>query len=193
MEFLQPGVEKDLQAPWFFLAPVVVLGQLQADQPARGQQLALQLPGNGAVDSEGLAQGLLHLAVPGVIHPAGDQLPGHEKQKQGGHQSQADKGQNQPGAQPGAEDLAPPLQKQLGQLAENQKGEEQQDKGVEVEEAEGQQAAGHRLPPPVHQEDFQGGDGHHQHQGDADKGAFPAPFSLFRGRSLRGVGALTQH
>ena len=67
-----------------------------------------------------------------MVHPAGDQLPGHEKEEQGGQQGQADEGEDQPGAQPGAEDLAAPLQEELGEMPEDEEGEEQQQEGVDI-------------------------------------------------------------
>ncbi len=121
---------------------------------------------------DGLVQGLLHLPVPGVVHPAGNELPGHEKEEQGGQQGQTDEGEDQPGAQPGAEDLAASLQEELCQVAKDEEEEEQQQEGVEIEQSEGEEAAGDRLAAPVHQVHFQGGDGHHQGHGDGDEGPF---------------------
>ncbi len=152
---------------------------------ATGPELAFQLLGNGAAHGQGLIQGLLHLAVPGVIHPAGHQLPGHDEEKEGGHQGQGNEGQDQPGPQAGAEYFAAPLEKELGQVAKNEKGEQEQEKGIDIQETEGQETAGHRLAAPMHQVDFQGGDGHHQDQRYGDEDAFPAAFLMFLGQGLR--------
>ena len=81
----------------------------------------------------------------------------------------------------GAEYLAAPLEKELGQVAENEKGEQEQEEGIDIKEAEGQETAGHRLAAPMHQVDFQGGDAHHQGQRYGDKEAFPAAFLMLLG------------
>ena len=193
MKNLQALFEKTLQRRPVLLAPVPSLGQLQAHQPPAGPELAFQPLGHRAAHHQGLVQGSLHLPVPGVVHPAGNQLPGHEEEEEGGHQGQGDEGQNQPGPEVGAENFAPALEKKLGEVPEYEKGKEQEEEGVEIEEAEGQEAAGHRLAAPVHQVDFQGGDGHHQDQRYGDEDAFPAAFGRLRGRGLPGGRALTEH
>ena len=78
-------------------------------------------------------------------------------------------------------------------MAENEKGEQEQEEGIDIEEAERQETAGHRLAAPMHQVDFQGGDGHHQDQRYGDEEAFPAAFSMLLGRGFAGGQALTQH
>src|SRR5208337_3292738 len=74
--------------------------------------------------TDGLVQGLLHLPVPGVIHLAGEELPGHENEEQGGEQGEADEGEDQAGAQPGAEDFAAPLQGSYGHYQRQGEGDE---------------------------------------------------------------------
>ena len=78
-------------------------------------------------------------------------------------------------------------------MAKNEKGEQEQEEGIDIKEAERQETAGHRLAAPMHQVDFQGGDGHHQDQRYDDEDAFPAAFFLFLGRSFAVGRALTQH
>ena len=164
------GLRKAARESPLFLSPALSFGQLQAHQFATSLELVFQFPGNSAAHGQGLIQGLLHLAVPGVIHPAGHQLPGHDEDKEGGQQGQGNEGQDQTGPQTGTEYLATPLQKELGQVAKNEKGEQEQEEGVDIQESEGQETAGHRLAALPHQVDFQGGNGHHQDQryGDED-------------------------
>ena len=172
--------------------PVVLFLQLLTEHAAEGLKVVLQVQGEGAGQVNGLVQGFLHLPVPRMVHPAGNELPGHDEEEQGGQQGQGDEGEDQAGAQPGAEDLATPLQKELGQMAEDEEGEEQQEKGVDIEQPEGEQTAGYRLAALVHQVHFQGGDGHHQHQGNGDEGPFPALLAVCLELFLR-FGAVSLH
>ena len=59
------------------------------------------------------------------------------------------------GPEAGAEYFAAPLEKKLGQVAKNQKSEQEQEEGIDIQEAERQETAGYRLAAPVHQIDFQ--------------------------------------
>jgi hypothetical protein len=65
-------------------------------------------------------------------------------------------------------------------MAENEKREEEQEKRIYIEEAEGQETAGYRLATPMHEVNLYRGDGYHQDQQYGDKDAFPAALSLFR-------------
>ena len=81
-------------------------------------------------------------------------------------------------------------------MAENEKGEQQQEEGIDIQEAERQQTAGHRLAPPMYQVDFQRGNGHHQDQQYGDEDTFPRRlFLMLRdgislgGKRYRGISA----
>ena len=176
------GGEPRFQGLLVFAPPGPLGFQVAAAQVRDGLELFLHPLGEDPAQDHGLLQGVFHQFVPLVFQAAGDELPGDEKHEHGGDQGQADKGQDQAGAQAGAEDPGPPLHEQLGEVAENQKGEQEKQDGVDVDQAEDQEAAGEGLAALAHQVDLQAGEGHHQEEEQADEDFFPAAFALSRGR-----------
>ena len=78
-------------------------------------------------------------------------------------------------------------------MAKNEKSEQEQEEGVDIQETEGQETAGQRLATLTHQVDFQGGNGHHQDQRYGDEDAFPAAFLMLLGPGFVVGRTLTQH
>ena len=88
----------------------------------------------------------------------------------GGRQRQQQEGQHELGLEAGADDVLPPLEPQLGQVAEEEHEQQQEDDQVQVEQGEDDDVGGHRQ---LGREDAQieGGGAADQHEeaGDDDE------------------------
>jgi hypothetical protein len=141
----------------------VALGRARQVQPDDLLGEALGLPERGALRAArgvggevgGEAQRVLDAHVEPALDARGDQLERDEEQQQGREAREPDEGHGEPRAQPRPDDAAAALEKQLGEVAEDQDRQRHQQDDVDVDEREDQQvgrerhAAGRALEPDL--------------------------------------------
>ena len=114
----------------------------------------------------GLVERLLDLRLEPALDGGGDEVGRDEEDQDAGHQRQGQEGEDELGLELGADDLLPPLEGELDQVAEEQDQQQQEDDQVEVEEEEDDEVGGER---DLGRADAHLEDGRH-HQEDQDPG-----------------------
>jgi hypothetical protein len=93
---------------------------------------------------QGFLQGPLYLDAEPVLDATGDEMDGNYEEDHGGHQGQANEGQDQLGLQLRSQDLLLPFKDQFDNIAQDEKNQEEKKDDVEPDEGDHQDVAGHR-------------------------------------------------